>query len=251
VARWTASGALDPTFNADGGPGYRELSFVPGVPSHASAVVVQADGKIVIAGYSGNQPLTGGTAAVALARLNSDGTPDTTFGAGDAGAVVLSYGTNPEWGYAMVAQANDFVVTGGYNEPPTEDFVTARLLPTGGIDPTFAAAGWADVPLGVGWAEAHAIALTPSGQILIAGLVNEAGKENAAVARMTADGGLDSSFQGGTPTGPGIVIFRVTAGDDQPSAIVQQSSGRIIVVGTGNLFGSTGTTSYFAAGLVP
>ena len=72
VARLNADGTLDASFDGDG---KRTIDF--GVYDAARGLAVQADGKIVVAGYQANS--SGGTAPL-LARFRPDGSPDTSFG---------------------------------------------------------------------------------------------------------------------------------------------------------------------------
>src|SRR4051794_4102790 len=72
IARYDADGSLDGSFSGDG----RDTTVFDGGDAGAKAVAVQADGKIVAAGFSG-----GNTANVgfALARYNVDATLDSSF----------------------------------------------------------------------------------------------------------------------------------------------------------------------------
>ncbi|HNQ16282.1 MAG TPA: hypothetical protein PKM58_12000, partial [Pyrinomonadaceae bacterium] len=67
VARFNLNGTPDNTFDGDG------LAQVPSL-QQANALAIQTDGKIVVAGIA----LPGDT-DLALARFNSNGSPDTTF----------------------------------------------------------------------------------------------------------------------------------------------------------------------------
>jgi len=78
VARFNANGTLDPSFSFDGKVTVDFAGGPPGLDS-GDAVVLQADGKIVLVGATRS-----GNAAYdfAIARLNSDGILDTSFGVG-------------------------------------------------------------------------------------------------------------------------------------------------------------------------
>jgi uncharacterized delta-60 repeat protein len=71
--RLLAAGDLDPTFDADGIVTTDFLNLSP--TDSGSAVVIQSDGKMVVAGTSSGD--------FAVLRYNSDGTLDTSFGGGD------------------------------------------------------------------------------------------------------------------------------------------------------------------------
>jgi uncharacterized delta-60 repeat protein len=107
VARYLSSGHRDGSFGGDGLVLIEEL----GQSETVSAMGLQVDGKIVIAGtaFDDFAPTTG-----ILARLRSDGTPDTVFG--DGGIVRIEFGTGPSIVNALAIQPRDGrVVVAGYN----------------------------------------------------------------------------------------------------------------------------------------
>ena len=69
---YAADGDLDPTFGIDG----RVTTDYIGTSDWGWAVAIQPDGKVVVVGTTQS---TGGDADFAVARYNSDGSPDTTF----------------------------------------------------------------------------------------------------------------------------------------------------------------------------
>jgi uncharacterized delta-60 repeat protein len=85
VARFTSDGSPDPTF---GSGGQATVPMSPG-SDVATGVAVQADGRIVLAGWADS----GGTAAFAVSRLNVDGSLDASFGGGD-GMVIDALSSN-------------------------------------------------------------------------------------------------------------------------------------------------------------
>jgi uncharacterized delta-60 repeat protein len=79
AARFGATGAIDPTFNAGGpNPGVAIAPAPTGMTFQKVTGVVEADGRPVVAGLY--DTTDGGAQDPALARLSIDGTPDTTFG---------------------------------------------------------------------------------------------------------------------------------------------------------------------------
>ncbi len=75
LARYTADGALNPSF----GTGGTVTTNFTGHGDVANAVAVQGDGKIVVAGFAFSSGINGD---FALARYNADGSLDTSFGTG-------------------------------------------------------------------------------------------------------------------------------------------------------------------------
>jgi uncharacterized delta-60 repeat protein len=114
VARLRTNGALDTTFGSDG---KRMIDF-GGDQESAFGAVLQPDGKIVVAGYTQDDE------DVAVARLNANGSPDTTFGA--AGKATVDFGV-ATFGNAVALQPNGRIVVAG-QRTGRDDFAVARLL---------------------------------------------------------------------------------------------------------------------------
>jgi uncharacterized delta-60 repeat protein len=123
IGRFTASGAPDTSFNSSG----HVTRGTPGVNDIGGGVVVQADGRIVVAGY-------GGPSQDFIAkRLNANGTVDGTF-AGGTGTSDIDFG-GAETMSAMVAQPDGkLVLVGGTGGG---DFAIVRLNADGTPDTTF------------------------------------------------------------------------------------------------------------------
>src|SRR5262249_10112024 len=103
LARYGASGLLDNTFDADG---KLTTAFLVPAGATAQALVVQPDGKIVVAGSSGlpNGPFGNVIYDFAVARYNSAGTLDTSFGSG--GRVTTDFGGNTDEAFGVALQAD-------------------------------------------------------------------------------------------------------------------------------------------------
>jgi uncharacterized delta-60 repeat protein len=86
LARYTSAGALDTTFPGGSGPGYTTLSIGQGVT--ANGVGVQSTGQIIVGGTCTLK----GIPQFMLARFNSDGTLDTTFGPNGTGYTLGMFG---------------------------------------------------------------------------------------------------------------------------------------------------------------
>src|SRR5439155_8699659 len=135
---YRADGSVDLTF----GSGGRVVTDFGGDDT-AFALAVQPDGKIVVAGVSTG----GGTMDFALARYDSDGALDTTFGSG--GRVVTDLGGNGGNGgndeaFALVVQPDGRLVAAGASTAAGSldfDFALARYNTDGTLDATFGTAG--------------------------------------------------------------------------------------------------------------
>jgi len=117
LARFTAGGRLDPTFG-NAGRLLTELDW------SSADLALQGDGKIVAAGGSDDP---------ALARMLPAGELDSSFGS--AGTVVTSLGSRGAIAAsaATIQRTYEIVAVGTNNG----DFVVARYLPDGSLDPTF------------------------------------------------------------------------------------------------------------------
>src|SRR3954447_26178367 len=134
--RLLAAGALDPTFGGDGLAAVDVLNKDDGAD-----VVVQPDGKVVVAGSADVYETFPGpfTGDFAVARFTAAGEPDPTFGQG--GAVRTDFGKQ-ERGAAVLLQPDGKIVVGGSTgSGSVYDFALARYLPDGTPDPSFGAGG--------------------------------------------------------------------------------------------------------------
>lgn len=188
IVRLNADGTLDPTFNAGG----------VGASANVYAIAIQTDGKIII---GGNFSAFNGATVGKIVRLNTDGTLDTTFNAGGAGASANVY--------AITIQTDGKILIGG-------DFITyngtaksriARLNTDGSLDTPFTSSSPASV---------RAIAIQPSDGKILMGNFNF-GVSTTCIIRLNTDGTVDSTFATATGIYNGV------------SSIAIQTDGKIIV----------------------
>lgn len=154
LARYNLNGSLDTTFGSSG------IVTTPAETTDIdNAVAIQTDGKIVAAGFSA----PGG---FALARYNSDGGLDTTFGTG--GIVITSVTNGIAWDVAI--QGDGKIVAGGYSFiGSTPVFALARYNTDGSLDTSFNSTGIVTTSIGTINDSANAIAIRSDGEILAAG----------------------------------------------------------------------------------
>ena len=197
------------------------------------AVVVQPDGKIVLAGTVA----TGAnTETLALARFNPGGSLDSSFGT--AGKVVNPFGVPLNTtGVSLHLLSNGrFLVAGTVDNGGGDlDFYVGRLLDNGDPDPSFGppAAGGAIsfVAFDLGADDSDALAgmtVDRSGRIYLVGSVDISATDiDFGVARLTASGFLDSEF-----SGDGITTVAVSSGAiDLGLAVDVDNAGRVILSG--------------------
>ncbi len=191
----------------------------------AQGMAVQADGKMVAAGYT----QTGGNYDFALARYNIDGSLDTTFGAG--GKVTTDFGSPSDFAYSVALQADGkIVVAGTSHNGSNSDFALARYNPDGSLDTTFGTGGKLTTPVGSDRDDAHSVALQADGKIVVAGLSNSGNNldynEDFALARYNTDGSLDTTFGADGKLTTNFGVFHEAA-----QSVAVQADGKIVVAG--------------------
>lgn len=177
VARYTANGTLDKSFN--GGTGYS--TFCPaGITNPESrAVALQSDGKIVVAGYgTGIDDQTD----LLVVRFNANGTLDTTFGGGSGYILFDIDGTTTstfETGSGVVIQPDGRIVVAGMAMVLEDgawnpsNVLVVRLNANGTLDGTFGMGGFkiGVPPLGTDYHSFRGgdVALKSDGSIIVIG----------------------------------------------------------------------------------
>ncbi|MCC6766352.1 MAG: hypothetical protein IT293_16960 [Deltaproteobacteria bacterium] len=133
VVRYNSDGTLDGTF---GSGGIVTTPVGASVTADSAALVVQGDGKLVVAGASYN----GSNDDLALVRYNTDGTLDGTFGTG--GIVTTPVGSNYDRAHALMAQNDGKLVAAGYSADGSNPrFAVVRYNSDGTLDGTFGTGG--------------------------------------------------------------------------------------------------------------
>ncbi len=171
----------------------------------AYALAVQEDGKIVVAGYNNDD----GNFNIALARYNSDGNEDTTFGLD--GQVIENFAGN-DAALAIALQTEGSILLAGYmTNSGRKEVALLRYDKDGLPDAVFNLnVDQALSQLIDETATAYGVAVQADGKIVVAGLVGDAGSERAFVIRFNEDGSEDDSFDE-----DGIVIVE---GENQSAA---------------------------------
>ncbi|HAL72598.1 MAG TPA: hypothetical protein DCP71_12600, partial [Verrucomicrobiales bacterium] len=201
IARLNTDGTLDTAFN-------------PGISNGAvSALAIQSDGKILVAGtFTGT---VGGTARPRLARLNTDGTLDTTFNADIRNGVVN----------CIALDGNGNILAGGTFTSVAGVTTISRISRFNSWDGT-RDTGFTVTTAG-GTTAVSALAVQPDGQVLIGGVFTTInGTTRNRIARVSSSGVLDSGFNPNANTGT-------------VESIVLQTDGQILFGGTFTQIGGT------------
>ena len=219
--RLNPDGSLDTSF---GSSGTSVVNF--GAHDQPNNMVRQPDGKLVLVGSTD----AGGTSHFAVARLNANGTPDTSFGNG--GKQTIDFG-GADAAYGVAIESDGKIVVAGNGDPDNE-MVIARLNPNGSIDNSFGTDGEVAIDFG-GASRANAVAIQADGKIVLVGSTDANGGD-FAIARLRTNGSLDPSFNG---NGKLTLDYGGSAPYELGLGIAIQQNGKIVVMGTG------GTGFYF------
>ncbi len=192
--------------------------------SQATAMAIDLTGQLVLVGST----VTADNTAIefAIAKLNPDGTFDTSFGNG-TGQVTLSISDNTDIINAVAIDANNnIVVAGTSGNGYVNSFAIARFLPTGDLDTTFNSQG--QLPGGPGVAlvkigslndTANAVGIDSLGNIIAAGTTDNGTNLEIAVVRLTSEGGLDPTFTE-PPAANGILTYTISDSNDTTTTSV-------------------------------
>ncbi|MGA9422540.1 MAG: hypothetical protein WBW61_09265, partial [Rhodanobacteraceae bacterium] len=190
IARFTADGALDTSFNFNGQVG---VDF-SGADDNCNGIALQLDGRIVVAGTT---TPANANEDFAVARLDSDGALDTTFGAG-TGKVTIAFdlgGSNQDYAMALAVQPDGRILAAGAADTGTNnpDFAVVRLLSDGSYDTSFNLTGRATVGFDLGPGNddsANSVAVDAAGRIVLGGHAQRTStpfSADFAAARLLAD----------------------------------------------------------------
>ncbi|HEX8181916.1 MAG TPA: Calx-beta domain-containing protein, partial [Pyrinomonadaceae bacterium] len=205
-----AASDLDPTFDTDG---KQTTDFFGGLDL-ARGIAIQSDGKYVVAG-SALQPNS--DTVFALARYNTDGSLDTSFGSG--GKVTTAFTTGNSVAHAVAIQADGKIIAVGGGT--SGDFEIARYNSDGNLDNSFDGDGKLTIDFFGGVDLAQALVIQPDEKIVVVGVA----QQNFALVRLNPQGSFDASF------GTGGKLITAFADQSSAHAVALQSDGKIIVGG--------------------
>jgi uncharacterized delta-60 repeat protein len=218
VARYHANGSIDSTFGTDG------LAMPePGFSEEINDMVLQPDGKIIVAGAIAND--MSGAESFMLARFNSNGTLDSGFGTSGVTTTFVNI-TSEIVGLELLPDGK--IIAAGrqspYDDPPVPDhtnFAIARYMPQGTLDNTFGTNGIVGTDVVTGAPDIlQSMIVQPDGKIVAAG----SSGNNHCLVRYQSDGSLDNTF--GTS---GKVI---RPGPPAVLHLARSNNGKLITAGT-------------------
>jgi uncharacterized delta-60 repeat protein len=223
AVRLTTQGKLDPTYGSGGKAAFGATSL----DENATAAALQSDGKLVIAGDAALTTPGSGRDTL-IGRLNTDGSPDATFGvAGGNGLETLNFGAD-EYVRAMTLRPNGQIDLAGYQVVKSvfRQMIAQVNNPAGSADTTFQTNGlWTDP---FNQSTAYGIALDTSSDTL-----HTAAETFASVG---APNDLEDTSVGpiGSFTHP-----EGLPGDNRAAAVASLPDGSYLVAGSTNALGSS------------
>ncbi len=225
VARFNFDGTLDKTFGRDkNGIAVAHLSKGGG-RDEVNAVVIQPDGRIVVAGRADVGRIGFDTVDFAVARFMPDGSLDNSFD--ENGLRTIQFHELSEANDVAIQRDGKIVLVGQSFDSGNVDFAIVRLNRDGSLDGSFNGGGKKTIDFG-GSEDASGVAIDAAGRIVIVGKSrNAVPRSRFAVARLSTTGAPDSSFNGN-----GRVLTEFVG---LPSAsardIVIQPDGKMVVAG--------------------
>ena len=221
VVHLTPEGLIDSSFASQG---WTAIPVGPGDDA-GYAVAVQSNGRIVLAGASIN---AGGNSDFSFVRLTSSGLLDTSFAT--TGKRLVDFAGGDDRAYAVAITASDRLLAAGESFSGQDaDFAALRLKPDGSLDETFGTNGKVQIKVGTGNDHGYAMAVQSNGQIVLAGDTDTGLLLQFAVARLEANGALDSTFGTG-----GKLILPMAGLNCTALGVAVQTDGKIVVIGSAN-----------------
>ncbi len=166
--RYNSNGTLDNSFSGDG---IASLALTS-ANDEVQAVLLQPDGKIVLAGSAGQTGNASGDPSFAVARLTAGGQPDNTFHG--TGVNLINTNNKPEAGYAAVLQPDGKILLGGCSLQPVAnefiyDFTLLRVTANGQPDNSFGIGGVSVLATSPSSDFMYDLAMQPDGKIVAVG----------------------------------------------------------------------------------
>ncbi|MDD5333965.1 MAG: hypothetical protein PHS32_09475 [Rhodoferax sp.] len=216
IARYNADGSLDTGFDVDGKQTFDLRNY-----SNLNHAALQADGKILVTGDQGTNPVWYGDTGVL--RFNTDGSVDTSFGTG--GLVNLGFGTDSA-GERVLALPDGKILVACMVGGAGGDLGLARLNSDGSLDVTFDGDGILTTSLGASLsvrvidakqqADGKTVVLAGASDALTTA-------NNAVLLRYNPDGSLDTNFDSDG---------KVSVNAITPKQVTLQPDGKLLVAGS-------------------
>lgn len=230
VSRFNSDGSLDTSFNRTG-------SVIPEITNYWSAarsVALQADGKIVVAGFANslsftipnsNNPFRVSIRSL-IVRYNSDGSIDSAFGDNGVATIMNGDYNSHEVSSLSISPNGKILAVGSLRTLGHTQIAIWRINNDGSPDAAFGNAGIVTTDIG-SESTAKAVAHANDGKIVVGGCSQTSPYEtDFAVLRYNEDGSLDLGFNA-----TGYAGLQNLAGNDCVTDLILPGDGTIIVGG--------------------
>ncbi len=237
TVRYLSNGALDTSFGA--AKNGIVLTAIGESDDGANGIVIQPDGKILVAGMSCNSQncsTINGNDDFAFARYNPDGTLDNTFnddGKASFSTAILIYNDGAS---RVILQPDGRIVAAGGRSKGDDnyrqegDFALVRLNANGQLDASFGQVGWVKTPIGLDRSDAADLAYRADGKLVVVGAaMYNTVNTSFAMATYNPNGSLATSFG---QAASGIVTTTFGANPSAANAVMIQPNGYITVAGS-------------------
>jgi uncharacterized delta-60 repeat protein len=185
LARLAQDGTLDLGFGTGG------YATPPVANGRVEAIALRQNGAIVVGGDVGG----GGAYNWMVSQFDPSGQLDTSFGTGGVTTVLAAEGI----GRFVQVLADDSVIIAGTTSVPRDgghwdEPMVGRLVPEGGLDPSFGTKGLTTVTFGAGYYQLNGATIQSSGDIVLGSSAELGAADEFTLARLTAGGTLDPNF---------------------------------------------------------
>lgn len=216
IIRYTEDGQLDTTFGAAG----VTTTSVSGI-NLIQDIAIDSEGRIVAIGYSYDDAEDETPDALVL-RYNSNGGLDTSFG--ESGYVAFELSQVTVASYVIAVDSQDRIIIAGHGE---NKVTVGRLTSEGEFDTTFGTSSGYIATTVSSTDAVYGVKLDSKNRIIVAGAVESGAGYSIFIMRLTADGLLDTTFNG---TGSNTYSGPADSASSETGGVVVDPLDRIIVV---------------------
>ena len=233
IARFTSSGLLDTSFNAQQTNSQAGTNYIPFSISGRNAVndqcisCISNNNKYLLGGIT---LLPSGANRFALAQFTQEGILDSTFGTGGTTYIPNAIaGAGSDFCFTLNKQTDGNIIATGYSNL---HFSLARFLPSGTLDTSFGGngTGYTFIPVFIAGGandQCNASGIQSNGNIILTGISNS----KMAIACFTSTGTLNTFF-GGNGTGYTFITPTIAGGNsDQCNELTIQPDDKIVLAG--------------------
>lgn len=232
VARLNPDGSFDSSFGSGGKVITQLGQGGAGAGSYGRAAAIDSTGRVVLDGSATDSSLA---SKVFVARFNSDGSPDSSFGSG--GAVIVN--SPIEFARGLAVQADGKVLVSGYDPASSDTFAVLRLTSSGVLDGSFGSGGEVIQQLGqtcmtcaAPISEADALTVQPDGRVVVVGEASDSsGHDDSLIVRLHPDGSFDSSFGAGGVVRDDMGLPNAGGPYSSLAAVIVMPNGKLLVGG--------------------